>query len=286
MTRLAILGPGLLGGSIALAARRAGGFHVGVWARRPEAAEEAGKLGLADQVSADLRAVVAGAHLVILCVPVGAMPAIARQVAEAAAPGAIVTDVGSVKASVVAALTEIFPAAGAAHFVGSHPMAGSEQAGVHAARADLFDGATCILTPDEKTNGHALGRLHQFWQQLGCRMVETSPAEHDEMVALISHFPHLLAATLVNVVGEKNAAAFDFSGPGFRDTTRVAAGPPAMWAEIMRSNQVAIRAAAEAMIEKLREITTILDHDASMTEFLTLAKTQRDQLRLPKTPHV
>jgi prephenate dehydrogenase len=285
MTRIAILGPGLLGGSIALAARRAGEFHVGVWARRTEAVEEVKKLGLADLVSTDLRAVVAGAQLVILCVPVGAMPAIAGQIGDAVEPGAIVTDVGSVKAAVVAELSEIFRAAGSAHFVGSHPMAGSEQTGMHAARVDLFDGATCILTPDENTNALALGRLHQFWEELGCQVVETSPLDHDRIVALISHFPHLLAATLVNMVGEKNAAAFDFSGPGFRDATRVAGGPPAMWAEILRSNHTAVRAAAEAMIEKLREITTLLDHEASMTEFLTQAKSQRDLLRLPKTPH-
>lgn len=285
MTRLAILGPGLLGGSIALAARRAGRFQVQVWARRSDAALEAEKLGLADYVSTDPRAAVAGAQVVILCVPVGVMAAIAGHIADAVEPGAIVTDVGSVKAGVVAELSPIFQTPGRGHFVGSHPMAGSEQAGMHAARVDLFDGATCILTPDEKTHLPALETLRTFWQDLGCRVVEASPAEHDEMVGLISHFPHLLAATLVNMVGEKNAAAFAFSGPGFRDTTRVAGGPPAMWSEILRSNQVAVRAAAEAMIEKLREITTLLDHDAAMTAFLTQAKSQRDLLRLPNTPH-
>ena len=116
-------------------------------------------------------------------------------------------------------------------------------------------------------------------------MIEASPPRHDEIVALVSHFPHLLAATLVNVVAEQNASAFDFSGPGFRDTTRVAAGPPAMWAEILRSNRAAVRKSAEAMIEKLRGIVTLLDHDASMTEFLTQAKAQRDRLQLPKTPN-
>ena len=117
-------------------------------------------------------------------------------------------------------------------------------------------------------------------------MLQLSPKDHDEIVALVSHFPHLLAATLIHLVADKNAAAFDFSGPGFRDTTRVAGGPPEMWTEILRTNRTAVRGAVEAMIEKLREIATLLDHDPEMTDFLTQAKTQRDRLRLPKPPHV
>jgi prephenate dehydrogenase len=282
MTRLAILGPGLLGGSIALAARRAGGFRVAAWARRPQAIAEMKEAGLAEVVSADLAVVVKDADLVVLCVPIGAMGALARKIAPLLAPQAIVTDVGSVKAPVVQELRGIF-ARGC--FVGSHPMAGSEQTGLAAARVDLFDGAACIVTPDDQTAHATVSAVHAFWQKLGGRVLELDPAQHDEIVALISHFPHLLAATLVNVVSQKNAASFDFSGPGFRDTTRVASGPPAMWAEILRSNHAAVRAAAEAMIEKLREIITLLDHDAPMTEFLTQAKARRDLLRHPKTPH-
>jgi prephenate dehydrogenase len=116
-------------------------------------------------------------------------------------------------------------------------------------------------------------------------VLELSPSAHDEIVALISHFPHLLAASLVNLVGEKHAEAFAFAGPGFRDTTRVASGPPEMWTEILRSNHTAVRASVEAMIEKLREIATLLDNDDSMTAFLNQAKTQRDQLRFPKSSH-
>ncbi len=283
MTRLAILGPGLLGGSIALAARRAGGFHVAAWARRSEAVAEMERRALAEVVSADLTVAVEGADLVVLCVPIGAMGALSRQIVPLIPPQAIVTDVGSVKAPVVEELRAIFAPRG--RFVGSHPMAGSEQTGLAAARAGLFDGAACIVTPDEQSEPEAVAVVHAFWETLGGRVLELAPAEHDEIVALISHFPHLLAAVLVQTVGEKNAAAFDFSGPGFRDTTRVAAGPPAMWAEILRSNQTAVRTAAEAMIEKLREIITLLGHDASMTEFLTQAKAQRDRLRHPKTPH-
>jgi prephenate dehydrogenase len=281
ITNLAIVGPGLLGGSIALAARRAGGFRTAVWARRGAAVAELEKRALAEVASTKLAAVVGEADLVVLCVPIGAMGALSREIAPLLRAGTIVTDVGSVKAPVVEELSAIF----AGRFVGSHPMAGSEQTGLDAARADLFDGAACVVTPDGSTDAAAVAAVHGFWQTLGCRVLETSPAEHDEIVALISHFPHFLAATLVNVVTDRNAHAFDFTGPGFRDTTRVASGPPAMWAEILRSNRAAVRASAEAMIEKLREIVTLLDHDASMTEFLTQAKAQRDRLTFPKTPH-
>ena len=280
MKTLAIIGPGLLGGSIALAARRAGGWRTALWARRAAAVAEIAALGIADAASTDLRGIVAGADLVVLCVPIGAMPALAREIADAISERTIVTDVGSVKASVVADVGAIFHGRG--RFVGSHPMAGSEQTGIGAARAELFDGAACIITPDAATDAGALAEVRAFWQTLGARVLEVAPAAHDEIVALVSHLPHLLAATLVQTVLAENARAFEFCGPGFRDTTRVAAGPPAMWAEILRTNREAVRKSAEAMIEKLRGIITLLDQDEPMTAFLTQAKTQRDRLRLPK----
>ncbi len=284
MTNLAILGPGLLGGSIALAARARGGFRVAVWARRAEAVAEVEALGVADVASTEVQSIVATADLVVLCVPVGAMPALAAEIVQAIPARAIITDVGSVKASVCAELGEIFQARG--RFVGSHPMAGSEQTGVSAARADLFAGAVSIVTPDGSSDADAVARIVEFWKMLGSRVLQVTPAEHDRIVALVSHLPHLLAAALVNTVADASPSAFDFCGPGFRDTTRVAAGPPAMWAEILRTNQVAVRAAAEALIEKLREMTTLLDRDQPMTEFLNQAKTQRDRLRLPNPPNV
>jgi prephenate dehydrogenase len=284
VTHLAIIGPGLLGGSIALAARARGLHRVALWARRPEAVEEIERRGIADLASTDLKSVVAGADLVVLCVPVGAMPELAQQIVEFLPRAAVVTDVGSVKAKVCASLGGIFRSR--ARFVGSHPMAGSEQTGLAAARAELFEGSVSIITPGPEADLEAVALLEQFWSSLGCRVAHLAPEEHDEMVALVSHLPHLLAATLVNLISSENARAFDFCGPGFRDTTRVASGPPAMWAEILATNHEPVRRAAEAMIEKLREIVTLLDRDPPMTDFLTQAKTQRDRLRLPKTPHV
>lgn len=283
MKHLAILGPGLLGGSIALAARAHGGFRVAMWARRAEAVAEVEALHVAERASTDLRAIVGDAALVILCVPVGVMPALAREVAAAIPADAVVTDVGSVKASVCAELGVIFRERG--RFVGSHPMAGSDQTGLAAARADLFAGAAAIVTPRADSAPAAVAEVAAFWKALGSRVLEVAPEEHDRIVALISHLPHLVAAALVETVASEDLLAFDFCGPGFRDTTRVASGPPEMWAEILRTNSPAVRAAVEALIEKLRGIATLLDRDRPMTEFLTQAKAQRDRLRLPKNPH-
>jgi prephenate dehydrogenase len=282
MNKLAVIGPGLLGGSIALAARQHASWRVSIWARRPEAVAELRDRGIGDEASTELAAVADGADLVVLCIPIGAMPSVAECLATVIAPRAIVTDVGSVKARVVEELTPIFRERG--RFVGSHPMAGSEQTGITAARADLFGGSVCIVTPHEGADPQAVETVGAFWRTLGCRVRHLHPAEHDETVALISHLPHLLAAALVNSVSAQRPGALDFVGPGFRDTTRVAGGPPPMWTEILASNGPAVLKSADAMIAKLREFMTLLERQSdgdtlSMNEFLTHAKTERDRLR-------
>lgn len=278
--RIAIIGPGLLGTSIALAAGRVAGRSVTVWARRAEVVEELRARRFAEVISDDLRVVVAEANVVVLCVPIGVMPKLAGKIAPHLRSDALVTDVGSVKAPVVAELSSIFRRG--ARFIGSHPMAGSEKNGHAAASAELFDGRVCIVTPEDATVPDALTDATAFWQMLGCQVRTLSPAEHDEVVALVSHLPHLLAATLVNTVAAENPAAFDFHGPGFSGITRVAASPPAMWAEILCTNRDAVRNSAQAMIEKLREIITLLDRETPMNEFLTQAKALRDCLRPTK----
>ena len=278
MKRIAILGPGLLGGSIALKLRAVGGAHVALWARRAEAVEEIRARGCADAASTDVREVVRGADVVVFCVPVGAMPALAREIAGELRADTIVTDVGSVKAAVVAELSAIF--AGRALFVGSHPMAGSEFTGLKAARANLFEGTTCIVTPGEATE-----KVSAFWQSLGCRVVQLAAVEHDECVALISHLPHIVAGTLVRTVAANNPHAFDVVGPGFRDTTRVASGPPLMWAEILRENSNAVVAALDAMIAKFAEFRQTLAPQSdpqALHDLLAAAKETRDQITFPK----
>jgi len=277
LRKLAILGPGLLGGSIGLAARhRKVAQRVALWARRPEAADEAWKLGAADEATTDLRKAVADAELVVLATPIGAMQSLAQQFKPELADDCIVTDVGSVKYPVVTALSEFLP-----RFVGSHPMAGSEQSGIEAARRDLFEKAVCIVTPTETTDKGALQSVHDFWKAIGCSVRTLSPTEHDEIVARVSHLPHIVAAAVVNVVCNNGSHPLDFVGPGFKDLTRIASGPTEMWTEICQQNRQEIGRALEALIEELGKVRTALENNDSieLKAMLKRAKHFRDELR-------
>jgi prephenate dehydrogenase len=192
-SKVAILGPGLLGGSLALALRaRAQAKEIALYCRRAEAAEELKRAGVASSTTTDPAEAVRGADVVVLCVPIGAMEGLSRQICAAVDSSALITDVGSVKAPVVETLEPIF--SGRSCWVGSHPMAGSEKAGFSAARADLFEGATTIVTPTARTGAETVGRARAFWESVGSRVLEFSPETHDGLVAQISHLPHLLAA--------------------------------------------------------------------------------------------
>ncbi|MEI6351831.1 MAG: prephenate dehydrogenase/arogenate dehydrogenase family protein [Verrucomicrobiota bacterium] len=282
MKKLAILGPGLLGGSLALAVRKLlPECRIAVWGRRPTAVEEVRDAGIADIASTELAPVVEGADLVVFCVPIGAMPTLARQIVPLIVPEALITDVGSVKGPVVEAMVPIFEKAGRGKFVGSHPMAGSEQAGLTAARADLFHGAACILTPHHGLCPDALNAVAEFWKLLGCITRTLSPEEHDRTVALVSHLPHLLASALVDFVCAESPDSVNFCGNGFRDTTRVASGPPEMWSEIFAFNRAALHAHLETLIGRLQDVSRDLaaGNDLKMKELLTNAKVHRDQLK-------
>jgi len=278
--KLTILGPGLLGGSIGMAARqRKVAKHVTVWARRPEAADEAYKLGAADETTGDLKHAVSDADFVVLATPIGVMRPLVEQIKLSLAHNCVVTDVGSVKCSVVAHLSEALE--GKARFVGSHPMAGSEQSGIEAARRDLFDGAVCIVTPREDTDKAALQLVHDFWKALGCSVRTLSPQAHDEIVARTSHLPHVVAAAMVNVVCSDGAHPLNFVGPGFKDFTRIASGPPDMWTEICVENRHEIVRALEHLIEELGKLRATLENaDAiELRAMLKRAKHFRDELR-------
>jgi prephenate dehydrogenase len=277
---IAILSPGLLGGSLALAIRRRmPGAQIRVWARRAESAEKVRSLGLADEASTDAAAIAKGAGLIIFCMPIGGMEEVAERIAPVVNHGAIVTDVGSVKQPVVAKLGKVFHGHG--EFIGSHPMAGSEQAGLEAARADLFEGAVTILTPEEQTPKETVGALASFWESMGCRVAISTARAHDQAVALISHLPHLVAAALVQTALGENPAALDWRGNGFLDSTRIALGPPAMWAEILAENREAVKKAVHAMIENLSEVTKLLDGDetGAVEQYLAEARLARERLK-------
>lgn len=237
--KVTIIGVGLLGGSIGLALRRRKLARdvVGL-VRRQAAIQESLRTGAVSRAGADLREAVSGADLVIFCTPIARMESLVAEMVPELKPGAIVTDVGSVKAPVVRALCGRIRKGGA-HFVGSHPMAGSERGGVRMARADLFEGAVCVVTPTPGTSRSALRQVRGLWQALGSRVLTMEAALHDKLVSRASHLPHLMACALAAQVldprQDKRQAALCASG--FRDTTRVAAGSPEMWRDIALANR-------------------------------------------------
>ncbi|MCB1087363.1 MAG: prephenate dehydrogenase/arogenate dehydrogenase family protein [Verrucomicrobiae bacterium] len=283
--RVAVFGPGLLGGSLARAIRQRAGDSVAVqvWGRREEPLRELLAEGSATLASTDPAEAAAGADLVILAMTIGAMrpclePVIA---AEALAPGAVVTDVGSVKGPVVAELESLVADAGG-YFIGSHPMAGSEQKGLAHASADLFEGAACLITPTEASQEAAVERIDAFWQWLGCRTSRLNPKDHDETVARISHLPHLVAALVVEAALRQDPGAAAYAGGGFRDTTRVASGPADMWTEILLENRDAVRETLAQFHALTGETLAFLDgwKKEDLHRLLADAKERRDRLRV------
>ncbi len=276
LSTAAIFGPGLIGGSLAFALRKLQpDCSVRVWARSEASAARAAKFF--DAVTCDARAAAAGADLCIFCTPIGAMPALARDIAAHLSASAVVTDAGSVKGRVVAAMEEIL----GGNFVGSHPMAGSEKAGIEAARADLFEGAACIVTPTPKTNPRALSTVRRLWESVGGSLVEMTPEAHDLTVGRVSHLPHAIAAVLVNAIAHGGSGEQALAGGGYRDSTRIAAGPPAMWSEIFLENKAGLLAGLEDFSAALEDLRTILlSNDAAALEtFLSRAKSVRDTLQ-------
>jgi prephenate dehydrogenase len=278
---IAIFAPGLLGGSLALAIReKSPQSAIRIWARRDEALHLALHLVPGATGSTDAAAVIENASLALLCMPVQHMEGLAKQIATSpVSPDLIVTDVGSVKGAVVAGLTPILSAAGIS-FIGSHPMAGSHATGMEHASARLFENAACLLTPVDSTPPAHLERLRGFWAALGCRVMEMTPAAHDHCVARVSHLPHAMAVLTTLAALQADPAVLACSAGGFRDTTRVAAGDPAMWAGILTGNRAEVRAALQDAAASLHHLLEILDStdEEALRRFLAQAKTLRDLL--------
>ena len=230
--RVALIGVGLIGSSIARAAKAQGAAgSIVATARSPATRKRVAELGLADQVVETNAAAVAGADLVIVCAPVGVCGEIAKEIAPHLKPGAVVSDVGSVKGAIVRDMGPELPAG--VHFVPAHPVAGTEHSGPDSGFAELFVGRWCILTPPEATDAAAVERLATFWRLLGAN-VETMAADHHDLVlAITSHLPHLIAYTIVGTADElakvTSSEVIKFSAGGFRDFTRIAASDPVMW---------------------------------------------------------
>lgn len=241
--KLALVGIGLIGSSIARAARLKGlARSIAISTRKPETLDEARALGLGDTYSLDAAEAVRGADLVILCTPVGAYRAVMEQIAPALEAGAILSDVGSVKQHVVKVLAPLLPPD--VHLIPGHPIAGTEHSGPASGFPELFVGRWCVLTPDKDVDAVAVARLTAFWGALGSNVECMSAEHHDLVLAITSHVPHLVAYNIVGTVADLEAATqsevIKFSASGFRDFTRIAASDPIMWRDIFLTNRDAV----------------------------------------------
>jgi len=238
--RVALIGLGLIAGSMALAMRRGGlaGEIVGT-ARSAETRATALEIGLCDRVTETAAEAVADADLIVLAVPVGVMGAVAEEIAPHLKPGATVTDVGSVKRDVISAVSPHLPEG--VHFVPGHPLAGTEHSGPRAGFAELFDNRWCLLVPVEGSDPAAVARLRRLWEGMGANVEEMEPDHHDLVLAVTSHVPHLIAYTMVGVADDlrrvTDSEVIKYSAAGFRDFTRIAASDPTMWRDVFLTNK-------------------------------------------------
>jgi cyclohexadieny/prephenate dehydrogenase len=256
--KIALIGFGLIGGSIARAAREQGlAGEIVATARSARTRARVMELGIVDRVMETNAEAVKDADLVILCIPVGACGAVAQEIADHLKPGAIVSDVGSVKGTVVRDMAPHLPAS--AHFVPAHPVAGTEHSGPDSGFAELFINRWCILTPPDGTDPNAVERLRAFWAALGARVEVMTPDHHDLVLAITSHLPHLIAYTIVGTADElaqvTSSEVMKFSAGGFRDFTRIAASDPIMWRDVFLANKDAVLEMLGTFNEDLSKLT-------------------------------
>ena len=283
---ITILGVGLIGGSLGLALTAKGfrGEITGL-GRRMQTLDIALERGAVDNATTDFHAGIQNADLVVIGTPVDLIPEMVQRIAEIGTSDArplLITDVGSIKGQIVEEI-ESFLTATELHFVGSHPMAGSEKTSVAAARPDLFDGAKCIVTPTDNTHPQALKLVTNLWQFVDTQVCHLSPTEHDMLIAGASHLPHLIASILTNTVGDignDTVKALDFAATGFRDATRIAAGSPQLWRAIFMQNAPSLLPMIDSTIENLAEFKTLLENrdEVEIERLLTHAKKLRDTL--------
>lgn len=279
--RITLVGVGLLGGSLGLALkqRRFAQTVIG-YVRRRSSVGECKRAGAVDLATRDLAEAVTDSDLIVLCTPIAQMRPLVERMLPSLRRGAIITDVGSVKGSVVRELAPL-AAKVCSHFVGSHPMAGAEKTGVAAARADLFVEAVCVVTPTPHSNRAAVRTVEELWRAVGARLLRLSPEAHDELVSRSSHLPHIIAAQLANSVLDRAHPKQQamLCANGFRDTTRIASGSPEMWRDIVLANRQNLLQALEAFTNDLDNFKRVLksaDADA-IANFFETAKHRRDQ---------
>ena len=276
LNKACIIGLGLLGGSLGLAISRVmPDVKVVGYSHRQTTCERAVAAGVVDESFDSVASAVVDCDLVILASPISTFETLMSEMAGSLATGCIVTDVGSTKVLPVRWARNRLPKH--VHFLGSHPMAGSEQRGVDFARADLFDDANCIVTPTASTDPIITATLTHFWQVLGMKVSQMAPAEHDRVLARISHLPHALATALVN---SSEMQEIVLCGKGFLDTTRIASGPPGVWRDILMSNAANTSKAIGKLIKELQRAQKMLDDNdgEKMTAWLADAQAKRNEL--------
>lgn len=280
LEQLTVLAPGLLGGSVAQAARARGAARrIVLWARRPETRQKLREQPWCDAVADTAEEAVREASLVVLAAPVDRIVPLIRQVAASLPPGALVTDVGSVKGEI----SRLGSAAlgSRAHFVGAHPMAGSEKTGWEHGSAQLFERRVCFVTPLPESNAAAVERVVAFWRALGSEVVTVGVDQHDEIVAHISHLPQIIASNLCAFLAQKNPAWRNFSGGGLRDTTRIAGSDAHLWRSILEQNRDEVLRALGKFQDELHAFQTALSNRdyLDVVARLERGKAYRDQFR-------
>ncbi|MCH9724337.1 MAG: prephenate dehydrogenase [Planctomycetes bacterium] len=278
---IGIIGVGLLGGSIAAAARqrKLTGKILGA-GRNPARMRAAQHSGLLDRGTTNIAETSAESDLIIVCTPVNQITQFVRTVAQNSRPGTLITDVGSTKQKICEALYGSLPEG--VTFVASHPLAGSEKTGFEFADPNLFQGRPCVITPDDSLSEEAVSRIKQFWEALGMHVLETSPQKHDQILAETSHLPHVVASALAMTLTEENR---NFTSTGFRDTTRIAAGDPALWIEILLNNREAVVESIDRYTHSLGGLReAIVNHDENqLRQLLEDGKKNHDALNSSRT---
>lgn len=273
---LAVVGVGLIGGSIGLAARKAGLARRVLGAgRQQKSLDEALAGGCIDEAFVDVKEAVRRADFVVFCTPVDRIVEQVVGLAPLCKNGTLLTDAGSTKSAIVAGIEGKLPPG--VSFVGSHPLAGSEKRGARFADAGLFQDRLTVVTPTANTDPAAAEQVVQFWRRLGSRVRTMSPADHDRALAVTSHLPHLLASALAGVLPD---SLRELTATGFRDTTRIASGEPELWTGIFLQNRPAVMEALDLLLARLDAMRTAIQHDdrAALDDLLTQAKRTRDAL--------
>lgn len=275
--KVAIIGVGLIGASFGLALKKKGLCNsIYGFGRNERNLLRAREKGIIDNYSLDLKKACEDSDLIVLSTPVGVFLEIVKEVNPFLKRGSIIIDVGSVKGRLVYEIEAIISEG--VFYVGTHPIAGSDKSGIDDARAELFEGARCIITPTDKTDRDALEKIRHLWQRIGCHVELMDPMRHDEIYGAVSHLPHVIAYSLVNTIGDVNSEFIEYAGQGFKDTTRIALSSSELWSDIViynRENLLRFLEVFDEELERIKELIKAQDKEGIM-EFLERARRLRE----------